>query len=449
MTPSRRQFLLQSGALLAAQTRAEPPNLIVILADDLGFGDLACYGAPDMQTPHLDALVSSGVRFDNFYANCPVCSPTRAALLTGKYPDRVGVPGVIRTQPENDWGYLSPKAMLLPQSLRTVGYHTAIIGKWHLGLKSPNTPVERGFDLFQGFLGDMMDDYYHHRRHGNNYMRHNGETVDPRGHATDIFTGWTLDYLKARSQDKKKFFLYLAYNAPHDPIQPPPEYLARVRARENGITEKRAKLVALIEHMDYSIGRVMAALKNNGQARNTLVVFTSDNGGSLAAGASCGPWRGGKQDMYEGGLRVPACAVWPGRIEAGSRSAAVGLTMDIFPTMCEAAGARPPADLDGASLLPVMLKRAQAPAERDLVWMRREGGPPYQGRDYYAFRRGDWKLVQNNGFEPYQLFDLAADPGEKTDLAKKAPKIYRELWSALARHIQKAAATPWQGTYLE
>jgi arylsulfatase A-like enzyme len=205
-----------------------PPNIVVILADDLGYGDLSGFGAKDLQTPNVDSLIASGVRFNNFYSNSPVCSPTRAALLTGSYPDLAGVPGVIRTHPIDNWGYLSANKPLLPRPLKSRGYHTGLVGKWHLGLESPNTPNERGFDLFHGFLGDMMDDYYTHRRHGINYMRHNAEVIDPPGHATDLFTDWAIHYLDERKRDKRQFFLYLAYNAPHVPTQPPADWLARV-----------------------------------------------------------------------------------------------------------------------------------------------------------------------------------------------------------------------------
>ena len=421
------------------------PNILLILADDLGYGDLSSYGARDLRTPNIDGLASAGVRFDNFYANSPVCSPTRAALMSGMYPDRVGVPGVIRTTLSDSWGYLSPSATLLPQLLKQAGYHTGIVGKWHLGLESPNTPIERGFDFFHGFLGDMMDDYYTHRRQGQNYMRLNAETIDPEGHATDLFTDWAVDYLAARKQDGRRFFLYLAYNAPHAPIQPPEEILTRVKAREPGIGDRRASLVALIEHMDAGVGKVVQALRNNGQAENTLIVFTSDNGGQLDLGADCGPLRGTKGDMYEGGIKVPMCAVWPGRIAPGSRSDCVALTMDLYPTLCEAARSAASNDVDGASILPVLLGQSPALRERDLVWVRREGNMRYRGRDYYALRRGDWKLLQNSPFEPYQLFNLRDDPLEKNDLAQREPAMHRELVSALMLHVQRAGRTPWQG----
>ena len=431
-------------ALLAAAPQEKRPNLLVILVDDLGYGDLSAWGAADVRTPHVDALAAAGLRMDAFYANCTVCSPTRAALLSGRYPDLVGVPGVIRTDPANSWGRLAPGALLLPSVLKGAGYHSALVGKWHLGLSSPDTPLDRGFDRFHGFLGDMMDDYVTHRRNGKNFMRRGAETIDPEGHATDLFTEWAVDYLRERKGRSEPFFLYLAYNAPHTPIQPPAEWLRRVRERAPGMPEKRAKLVAFIEHLDDGIGRVLRALEENGQREDTLVVFTSDNGGDLPAGASNGPLRGGKQDMWEGGLRVPMAAAWPGRIAPGGRSGRVAMTMDLFPTFCEAAGIAPPEGLDGRSLLPVLLGRSAPEPARDLVWMRREGGGTYQGRDYYAVRRGPWKLLQNTPFEPYRLVNLDDDPSEEKDVAAANPGIVRDLTRVLQSHLQRAGAVPWR-----
>ncbi len=435
--------LASAGNLMAGERKAAgKPNILMILVDDLGYGDLSSYGAKDLKTPHVDRLMAAGMRFDNFYANCPVCSPTRAALLSGRYPDMAGVPGVIRTHITNSWGYLAPHAVLLPKLLKPAGYHTAIVGKWHLGLDSPNTPNERGFNHFHGFLGDMMDDYYNHRRHGNNYMRLNGKEIDPEGHATDLFTQWSIDYINDRAKSDKSFFLYLAYNAPHTPIQPPADWLDRVKKRESNISDRRAKLVALIEHLDDSIGKVIAALKDAGVSDNTLVIFTSDNGGQLGVGASNGPLRAGKQDMYEGGIREPMCAVWPGRIQPGTRSDRVALTMDLYPTICDAAGAKIAQKIDGRSILPTLLGKSQPAEDRFLFWVRREGGG-YGGRAYYAARYGEYKLVQNNPFEPMELYNLKDDPKEQKPLGKKN-KMYQKLFTALRNHIIEAGAVPWQ-----
>ena len=437
-----RSILVFLSSLLLAQ--AKKPNILVIIVDDLGYGDLSSYGATDLKSPHIDKLISQGLRFNNCYANCPVCSPTRAALLTGRYQELVGVPGVIRTNPEDNWGYLAPSATTLPQALKPLGYHTAAIGKWHLGLDDEAHPNTRGFDHFHGFLGDMMDDYYQHRRQGQHYMRLNKEKVNPKGHATDIFTDWTKDYLASRKDARAPFFLYLAYNAPHTPIQPPKDWFEKVKARENGITARRAKLVALIEHLDHGIGQVIDSLKANGQWENTLTIFVSDNGGQLNVGGNCGNLRGGKQDMYEGGLKVPACAVWPGVIEAGKASEFPFLTMDLFPTTIEAAGGKSPGGIEGKSILPLLNTGTQKAFERDVFFTRREGNQKYMGESSWAMRRGPWKLLKNVPDGPWELYNLDSDPLEATDLRKKNPQKFNELSKAMRAQIQRGGSVPWQ-----
>lgn len=454
---TRRGFLKAAGlGMLAAAAglptgttaAATKPNILFILADDLGYGDLSSFGAQDMRTPNIDRLVSQGMRFDRFYANCPVCSPTRSSLMTGRYPDMAGVPGVIRTHQNNSWGYLDPNAVTLPDMLRKAGYRTGIVGKWHLGLESPNTPNERGFDHFHGFLGDMMDDYWHHRRHDINYMRLNGETIDPEGHATDLFSRWASDFIAEQPKSSKPFFLYLAYNAPHTPIHPPADWVERVLAREPGINRQRAELVALIEHFDDGVGRVLKTLEEAGQAQNTLVVFSSDNGGQLSVGANNGGLHGGKQNMWEGGIRVATCAVWPGHIQPGSKSDRVALTMDWYPTLCDIAGVQVTHKIDGVSLLSA-LRGEPAPEfeSRTVFWVRREGGREYGGRAYYAARRGDWKLLQNTPFEPMDLYNLADDPTEERALGDRS-KEFGDLFNALSDHVNTAGAAPWQPPHL-
>jgi arylsulfatase A-like enzyme len=432
----------------SASAATDKPNILLILTDDQGFGDLTSYGAKDLRTPNMDSIVARGMRFDNFYANCPVCSPSRAALMTGKYPDRVGVPGLVRTDPKDNWAYLSRDAVLLPTVLHKAGYHTALVGKWNLGLDADNSPNAKGFDLFHGFLGDMMDDYLTHRRQGHNYMRLNKQEIDPQGHATDIFTQWAIDYIRDRAaaaQDGHPFFLYLAYNAPHVPIQPPPQWLAKVKQREPGIDPRRAKMVALLEHLDDGIGQVLAALKDAGLEQNTLIFFTSDNGGQVDVGAAVGPYRGTKGTMYEGGLRVPMAAVWPGHIEPGSRSLAVAAHMDIMASICEAAGATPPADIDAISLIAVLTGKAtEAANPRELYFVRREGGLQFLGLTSHALRRGDWKLLQNTPFSALELYDLKDDPREEHDLTKSQPRIRNELSRILQQHIQQAGGVPWE-----
>lgn len=453
---SHRRFLLIAliAVVLAAASdtatrrtsAAEPsrPNIVIILTDDQGRADYSSGGSPDLRTPNMDRIFREGLTFENFFANSCVCSPTRAALLTGCFPHRVGVPGVIRDEPQNSWGWLSPQAKLLPQLLKPVGYHSAIIGKWHLGLTSPNTPTERGFDFFHGFLGDMMDDYETHLRHGHNFMRRNLEVITPQGHATDLFSDWACDYLAERARAPEPFLLYLAYNAPHDPIQPPREWLEKVQQREPGLSEKRAKLVALIEHLDSGIGKVLDTLDRTGLAKNTLVLFTSDNGGLLATGANNGPWRSGKTHMYEGGLRVPGAARWPGQIPPGSRTERTTLTMDLFATACAAAGVPPVADIDGVSCLPTLRGESESEKVRDFYFVWREGGVQHGGKTVEAFRRGPWKLLQDNPFAPLELFNLQSDPAETNDLAAKERTVFNELSAAMRKEIQRGGSIPWQ-----
>ncbi len=434
-------FLLLAAGLAAA---AEKPNFLIVFTDDHGWGDVASFGGSDVQTPHLDQLAAEGLKFTAMRANCTVCSPSRAALLTGRYPDRVGVPGVIRTQPENSWGYFAPGVPTLADALKPAGYHSAIIGKWHLGLESPNTPNERGFDLFHGFLGDMMDSYTTHLRHDQNYMRLNREVIEPKGHATDLFTDWACAYLKGERRPKEKpFFLYLAYNAPHFPIEPPAEWLDKVKARAPAMDAKRAANVAFVEHLDANIGRVLACLRETGLDKNTVVVFSADNGGSLPHAQSNHPWRDGKQSHYDGGLRVPFILRWPGQVKPGSVSDYAGLNFDVFPTFLELAGLKPSPDLDAVSLVPLLEGHAM-PANRELYFVRREGGPAYGGKSYEAIVRGEWKLLQNDPWSPLELYHLKNDPQETTNLRGKAPKVFNELSTALRRHVQRGGAVPWQ-----
>ncbi len=402
------------------------------------------YHESDCQTPNIDRLASEGMLFTNMRSNCTVCSPSRAALLTGKYPDRVGVPGVIRTEKDNSWGYLDPSAATLADELKKSGYHTALIGKWHLGLEPENHPNERGFDHFHGFLGDMMDSYTTHLRGGRNFMRRDSETIDPQGHATDIFADWAADYIRERATKKDMpFFLYLAFNAPHFPIEPPAEWLAKVTKRSPGLDPKRAKNVAFVEHLDDRIGHVLSALKDSGQDENTVVVFTSDNGGHLGSAQNNDPWRDGKQSHYDGGLRVPFAARWPGHIHPGTRSGHVGLVFDIFPTFLEIAGVTPSKDLDARSFLSV-LKGGVEPREEPLYFVRREGNSTYQGKAYHAVIKGDWKLLQNDPFSPLELYNLRDDPQEKTDLSTKEKKRFDSLAKILRARIQDGGKTAWQ-----
>ncbi len=423
---------------------AKSPNVLIILADDHGYGDISAHNGPAIQTPNIDRIAAEGTRFTHFYANSSVCSPSRASLMTGRYPDRAGVPGVIRTHPENSWGYFRQDAATLPATLKQKDYNTALIGKWHLGLEPENHPCKRGFDHFHGFLGDMMDDYYTHLRHDINYMRHGFETIDPRGHATDLFTEWSKEFIQAQAQSADPFFLYLAYNAPHTPIQPPDDWVERVREREPDISPQRAKYIALVEHMDAGIGRVLDTLVETDQLSNTLVIYSSDNGGDMKVGAHNGPLRGQKGDMYEGGIRVPTCAMWPGHIPEGHVTDQVALLMDLFPTVCEVAGAPIPNEIEGRSIWQTLQGEQQDFSERILYWLRREGGGQFFGQTQHAVRRGDIKLLHNRPFQPLELYDLSSDPLETTNNMETHQDLFREMSRLFQVETQKAGNVPWQ-----
>ena len=417
------------------------PDVLLIVADDLGYGDLGCYGSQEVASPAIDNLAANGMRWSNFYANCCVCSPTRASILSGKYPDTVGVPGVIRSHPANSWGKLA-KVKLLPDLLASRGYQTSCIGKWHLGLSPQDHPLARGFDHFYGFLGDMMDDYYTHLRHENNYMHLGRTEINPAGHATRLFADAAIKSIQQMAADEAPYFMYLAFNAPHTPIQPPPQALKAVKKRLPDVSPTRAKLIALIEDMDLAIGRVMEAVRQTN--RETLVVFVSDNGGQLSVGADNGGLRSGKQSNYEGGLRIPAIFHWPGHIKAGTECSAIGATMDLLPTIASLTEAQSPEDIDGVSLMPWLSDATTGQASREIYFVRREGGKNYCGLTIEALRKGEWKLVHNLPTQPFELYNLSEDPLEENNLAASNPAKLREMMNAIMLHIQAGGQVPWQ-----
>jgi arylsulfatase A-like enzyme len=417
----------------------EKPNIIFILADDLGYGDLSCYGAKDIQTPAIDKLAENGYMFTRAYANSTVCSPSRAAILSGTYPDLVGVHGVIRDNPNDSWGNLKNNITMLPGVLQKMNYTTALIGKWHLGYKSPDLPNDRGFDYFKGFVGDMMDDYYTHKRGDINWMRENTKVINPVGHATDLFTDWTLDFLGRQQKKKKPFFLFLTYNAPHDPVQPPQEWLEKIQKREGNASLKRQKMIALIEHLDFNVGRVIDQLKKLNQDKNTIIIFASDNGGALQYGASNLPFSGGKGDMLEGGIRVP-CLVKLPNVHQAKVSNQPLMLMDFFQTIIKFAGGEPHNELP-SMLIHELHNLPIDQTTRNMVWMRREGNK-FGGRAYYAISNGRHKLLQRNPFSDYELFDLTIDPNELT--SKSIPLEEQPLRQVLMKHIQTSGKIPWQ-----
>ena len=422
----------------ATDTAENRPNILIILADDLGWGDLSCQWAKDIQTPNIDKLFEGGIRLDQFHASCNVSSPSRAGLLTGRYPIMVGVPGVIRGI-NYTHGYLSPDAILLPEMLVKAGYKTAAIGKWHLGLESPNLPNDRGFDYYAGFLGDMMNSYYTYRRENTNYMRINRDPVTPTGHATEVFTNWAIEYIKKAENEKSPFFMYLAYNAPHDPLQPPKEWLEKVQAREPGISDRRSRLVGLIEHLDYNVGRVVKALEDSNQLENTIIIFTSDNGGWVKAEANNGPHRGWKSDMYEGGTCVPFAIYWKNKIKACRRDNLVMMT-DIFPTLCDLVDVRIDHKIDGISVLPLLKGEKQNTNNRFVFWTRRSG-------DTYdiqaAVRYDRYILLRNLANGEFNYYDLELDPMQQHELSQD-DAMFMELQHQLKLHLKEGNAVPWK-----
>ena len=433
-----KKFLL--FFLLNLNLNAQAPNIVYILVDDLGYGDLSSYGASDINTPAIDKLAKEGKLFTRAYANSTVCSPSRAAILSGNYPDRVGVPGVIRQFKDNDWGNLVNDFVSLPQALKTSGYKTALIGKWHLGLESPDIPNERGFDYFKGFLGDMMDDYNNHLRGGVNWMRENLLEISPKGHATDLFTQWSIDYIEKNKSSKNPFFLFLNYNAPHSPIQPPKKWLSSVIKRERNSSEGRQKLIAFIEHLDDSVDKVINSLENNNLLDNTIIIFTSDNGGALHYSASNKPFNGGKGNMLEGGIRIPCIVKWSNVIKPGVVNDPIML-MDFYPTLVSISREFNDYNLPSKNILPLLKDEELSYNSRFMVWIRREGHV-FGGRDFYAISNGRFKLLQNSPFEPYKLYDLEKDPFEENPIENKEVKSL--LLKKLTKHIQVSGNIPWQ-----
>jgi arylsulfatase A-like enzyme len=400
---------------------AKRPNIVLIMADDLGYGSLGCYGSPTIKTPQIDQLAASGVRFTDFHSSGTVCSPTRAALLTGRYPQRcTWVPDeqlspVFREQraanPSQRWAWgISPQEITLPAVLRPAGYRTALIGKWHLGYDFAFHPLNYGFDEFRGFVGGNVDYHTHVAGYGQKQLDWwNGKKIEnEEGYTTDLLTKYAVDFI-ARNKDAP-FFLYLAHAAPHDPWQ------GRDPAQKKSPAEIYREM---IEGLDTSVGAVAAALRTHGLERTTLLIFCSDNGGAAPRGFPANaPLPGRKGSMEEGGHRVPFIASWPGIIPAGTTTAATVITMDIFPTLARLAQATIPDGhrLDGTDILPLLQAPSLRPA-RTLHWLF---------GDDWAVRQGAWKLT-GRGPDAVSLVNLDEDPEEKRNERIAQPERTRQL----------------------
>ncbi len=402
-----------------------PPNVVLIVTDDAGYGDFGCYGATDIRTPHVDRLAREGVRLTDFYA-APQCTPTRAALFTGRYQQRVRLEAALGSAGRSLEMGLPANGRTLPQLLKNHGYATGLVGKWHLGYKPEFSPQAHGFDYAFASQSGYMDFYHHVRADGQNDLFENGEPAATEGYATDLFTERAERFITEHAA--RPFFLTVTYTAPHWPFQPPGK---PSRAKNNGAFQHpsddppatRADYAAMLEQVDTGIGRLLATLDRLGLAENTLVIFTNDNGGEWLSRNA--PFFHRKGTLWEGGIRVPAVFRWPARLPAGRVETQPGITMDLTATILAATGvALPPGThLDGLDLLPILAGRASAP-ERALFW--RFGGPTY--RNQRAVRMGDWKLlIDFGGFSPQLLFNLRDDPGERNDLAARHPEIVARL----------------------
>ena len=432
----RRDFLKAAGAgaglaamalprmLRAAEAAARKPNIIVILADDLGYADVGLQGCTDIPTPHVDSIGRGGVRLTSGYVSHPFCSPTRAGLMTGRYQQRFGHEGNPVYNPANETHGLPLDQVTLPQTLKAAGYVTGMVGKWHLGATPAMHPMKRGFDEFFGFIGGGHD-YFKAEMENvpKEYaipIQRDGKPVPLTEYLTDVFGREAAAFIDRHQ--KEPFFLYLSFNASHTPLQSPEKYQERVKNIED---KTRRLYAALVVAMDDAIGVVLEKLRSTGLEQDTLVFFLSDNGGpGRVTHASNAPLRGNKSDVLEGGVRVPFFVRWPARLPAGKTYDEPVISLDIFPTAVAAGGGQLPADrrLDGVNILPHLLGQASGPPHERLFW-RMGGGAAG------AVREGRFKLVRTDA-KPPELYDLQQDAGEAKDLAADKPEVVERLVKA-------------------
>lgn len=413
------------------------PNVILILADDLGYGDVGYHGCKDIPTPHIDSLARSGVRFTSGYAPHPFCSPTRAALLTGRYQHRFGHENNPPWAPDNDEIGLPVDQVTLPELLHKAGYATGIIGKWHLGGAPCFHPRKRGFTDFYGFLGGGHM-YLPGRKGAAEYnapLQHNGRTFEESGYLTDVFSREAVRFVEAHAD--RPFFLYLSYNAVHGPLQATARYLERFQSIPD---ERRRTYAAMLSAMDDGIGLLLKRLRELKLEESTLIFFMSDNGGPPHANASSNePLRGAKGQVFEGGIRVPFLARWKDHLEPGKTFDAPVSGIDLFPTILTACGVEKPAapQLDGVDLLSHVLKGPEGSPHEQLFW-RTGGGLAW------AVREGPWKCLRDQDGQ-VMLFNLELDLSEKTDLAGSRPDLVERLTRAYERWNRDNVPPRWEG----
>ncbi len=423
-----------------------PPNIVFIMADDLGYADVSCYGRPDISTPNIDGLAAKGVRFLQAYANSAVCSATRTALITGRYQYRLPI-GLEEPLSGRDVG-LPPDHPTLPSLLKKAGYGTTLVGKWHLGLLPKFGPLQSGYDHFYGFRGGAVDYYTHANKKDD--LWDDDVQVHQMGYLTDMLGSRAVDVVNGYAKSGRPFLISLHFNAPHWPWEAPGDQAESNRLRSasslfdfDGGTQKTYQ--RMIQEMDLQIGRVLEALNANGMAKNTIVIFTSDNGGERFA--DTWPFTGRKTELLEGGLRIPAIISWPASIPQGRTTDQVAVTMDWMPTLLAAAGlSSDPAFLpDGINLLP-MLKQDAATVERKLFWR-------YKANAQRAARDGDYKYLKilENTF----LFNVVEDPMERANLKERHKDVYDRImaewheWNAtMLRQIDESSTDNFTGGQL-
>jgi arylsulfatase A-like enzyme len=439
-------LLLAPGPSIHAQA---PPNVVLIRVDDLGYGALGSYGSPDARTPNIDRLAREGVRLTDAYANGAVCTPTRAAFISGRYQQRAGLEWVLTGSPADRELGLPAAATSLPALLKAGGYATGLVGKWHLGWRPEFGPNAHGFDEFYGFLSgahSYYTDQAEELRAGSGApdLFENAKPVEATGYLTDEFTRRAVGFIARHAG--RPFFLEVAYSAVHWPFDPPdlpPAEAGRRAARplrqmpDDTIPATRQDYVRMLERADRGVGEILAALDQRGLARNTLVIFTNDNGGEWLSRNA--PLFHRKGTLWEGGIRVPLILRWPGALPAGRVSGQVAITMDLTASILAATGVRTPDGYrpDGIDILPIL--RGEAPAaERRLFW--RWNRPDRRQR---AVRSGQWKLLADANH--LMLFDLGADPGERNDLAAGRPDLVAALermldqWEAEVGPVERAS----------
>ena len=421
--------------LHAAERR---PNIVVFFMDDLGWGDLRTYGATDVKTPNLDRLAREGVRLTDCYAAAPLCTPTRAAFMTGRYQHRVGLENVLAASLNNSDKGLSASEPTLPRYLKNAGYATGLIGKWHLGWRPEFLPNRHGFDEFFGFLGGAVDYYSHRGEQGEHDLYENDRPVELKTYLTDEITTRAVSFVERHAAEP--FFLDVAYNATHWPFQPPgltsppahPQGTPGEVVQQWAAVGTRDDYVRMLERADQGIGRILATIDRRGLRNDTLVIFASDNGGEWLSRMD--PLLNRKATLWEGGLRVPCILRWPARLPAKRVSKQAAITMDLTATILAAGGVKISAEkpLDGIDLVP-LLAGNRPPLERTFYWLGTRAGSPEK-----AMRDGRWKYVAQSHF-PGFLFDLEKDLGERRDLAAKHPaklKAMKEKHAAWERTIR-------------